>query len=295
MKNLLNRTKGNWLIYNGGIGLMLFLLFSVFVNFDEFSDSSRMNINLPFFWFLFFGVLIAPITEELFFRGLFIKHKIKKIVAIIFPIIVFFYANANFDIIYLIILITFSIIISILALKNNNEFNINLYFLIYAHAIIFSIIHYKQSDFSKFATILPMIVQFSIALILAWVTINFGIIKSIAFHISYNFILFIILFLGYQTVETKTHKINNDKYSIYWQKNKILNNENGIVKRDKKELKIKNLTISNATQYLQNNDKLKEKLVIKDNFQKYTITIISKSDSLTNNEIVNCLNDLQKN
>lgn len=218
---LLKKTKKNWILILGLIFLSLFLVGLSAYGLSP--DNTRNDVgNLSFSLFIFLSVIIAPIMEEVVFRIYFLNKKIglAKFFSIVFPLIILFYIGANYDMVGTIGITFFCIIFVAIYLfyqhsKNKNLFNI----LVILSTLIFGICHYSIEDFNSFDNIYVIFSQMSLSLFLIWITFNFGLIKSILFHVLFNFVIVSIAFLGLQVfidVEQKVYS-NNDVEMTYSQ------------------------------------------------------------------------------
>jgi membrane protease YdiL (CAAX protease family) len=292
MKKLSIKTKENWIILLAISFYVFFIIFSFFSDEQEILNSGRSQNKIPFFLLFFTGILIAPIVEEFLFRGLFIKHKIKKIIALLFPVVLFFYMSTNFSNFSKLLFLLLGVVSSAILIAEKEKTRVGFYYLVIISSFLFSIVHYKQEDFKSLSALSMMISQFSFALASVWITLNFGLFKSIVFHFFHNLILLFIALYGYQMVDVTQKKYENESLVLVWKKNKILDEEAGLVKREKTKLIIKNTNLETASNYAQLNDSIKDKMIYVDYFQNYTLTIQSKTDHLSDSEILECLNKI---
>lgn len=98
------------------------------------------------------------------------------------------------------------------------QFNIQ-YFLV---SVLFALIHYSVSDIDSIFSVVPIFFQFSIGLILIWITINFGLRWSMLIHFFINFSIITPLIIVLQTPDKVTKQIEYNSSKLIWQKNTLI-------------------------------------------------------------------------
>lgn len=209
MKPSLSKKQANWLIYLGGVLLPLSFIFIIFSYDENHQINSREVLNTKFELFVILSIFIAPLLEEFVFRGFFSKKKLIKIFSLISTPLFILYFVEN-PISYYVL--PFYLISCIFYFFKSSKLIINLIYLL--NAFLFSIVHYKIADFSKFSTSTPFLIQFSSGLILVWIVINYSLMKAILFHFLWNFILVGLLFISIQFVESDVKKFEEGHYTI---------------------------------------------------------------------------------
>lgn len=218
--NFLAKFKDNYLLYMGAsiycCTLVLFLFISAY-NFEEVSELSRFGINRDVITHTLLALIVAPLFEELAFRGNLVKNKLLIVFSFLFLSIYVYLFGSNMSISYLFVVIY--IIVYFLWKKNNSSrVSTILYFL---NALIFALLHYSSSDFNSIYTILPMLLHFASGLIYVWVVVNFSLLYSILLHFTKNFVLTTISILSMQYVDTDVQRVENDLYVLEYQNKKI--------------------------------------------------------------------------
>ncbi len=256
-------------------------------------NSSRSSQDVPFALLLIFGAFIAPVIEEFIFRGIFAKSKVLKSIAlVVLPVSVFFYTrgNYNFMVVGLLILMALGNLLLYKNIDRTPRYLLPL--LIISNAAIFSLIHYQASDFTSMGTAVFALSQFAFALVCIWITLNYNLVKAILVHTIYNTVLFSIFFLGYQFVDDSVVHIGGEALKVDYEKVPILNTLPSQVTRDSALVEIKDMNLVDAVTYLYIPDSLKSGIKISDTYQRYNITISSKSKILSDRDIAWVINKI---
>jgi hypothetical protein len=293
MIKIITESKEKWILKTAAASLIVFLvLFALFYNKNANFSSSRVDVDLSLLTYASLAIIIMPIIEELTFRGFFTINKwLRKIIIVAFPVIFYFFIRDKYDFSIKLVMLFFALVVSFAAFVST-KLNPNRIFIVLFISIFFGITHYKTSDFTALNTSIFVLVQFTISLFLIWVTINFGIKKSMLVHAAYNSILIIPLLFVYQFVDDSIQKSQNQRVSVQWQKVKMFSSEQSNTTRGQKQLTIKNLSLKDAVKYSYINDSIKSKLLISDPFQKYSLTIKSKDKKLYDEDIIKVLNEI---
>lgn len=164
----------------------------MFINSNKVFESSRLSVlNTNIYLLLILPITIVPVYEEIAFRGIFSKKKwIRVIGTILLPIICYSYTDFSFVIISLLCLF-YLVIIILLLLKQNR---IIFVLLIVLSILLFTLGHYRLSDFKSIETAYFALNHLASALLLTWVAINWSIFKSIIVHIVLNLLSVLPLF-----------------------------------------------------------------------------------------------------
>ena len=234
---MLTKYKENYLLKGAGVGFGTFLLIEVILLNSKgyLVNPTRLDGFTNFRNFVLSAIILAPILEEIAFRGFFTKHKILKIVSLI-GLSLFVFSVSK---LYLIILIPY---LCLSVLVYSEKINIDRRILYFISALLFALVHYKVKHFSNIYAISPIISQFSFGLLFVWLTINFNIIVSIGVHFLTNLSIIILLFLPLQNPDQEEYTQVIDGYEIKWERTAVLNNPMMVSKPSKYEVKAKNVT-----------------------------------------------------
>lgn len=240
--NFFKTTRDNYLLKLGAGIFSCTLIFKYILELlpnINIEYSSRLNIfSINPILLLFLTLFLMPIVEEFTFRGMFSKYKIGKYCFyILIPF--FIWSSKNY------FLAIFYVAILIIIFKNKKLKTIKLTQMLYfINSFLFAVVHYEPSDFLVFSKMLPILFQFSIGLVLIWVTINYKLVYSIFLHISINALIILPLFYILQNPNTELHSLVKNGYEIIWQKTPIFSNKINLkIQKSRKELIIENVTI----------------------------------------------------
>ncbi len=219
--SILKRYSHNYLVSTGAAIFCCTLITYICILYffeTEVDNLSGFDAENNYYQLIFSALLIAPIIEELFFRGYFTNNVFLKITSFIgIPIYIYLTDNNYLFILYF------------LALGLHFFAKTRPYYLYFLNAMIFSLVHYTFSDFGSFITIVPMFFQFSLGLILIWVVINFNIIRSILCHFAFNLLFIAIITIPLQFPDDKICKIEHLGYHFEWTKIPVINAANTLV------------------------------------------------------------------
>lgn len=235
---LLNKYQHNYLLISAVIIYCAFIivLFAGF-SLDEISKNpSRLNSNLGFLPLIFSALILAPIFEEIAFRGFFTKNRTIQIVSIAgVPIFILLIKNYY----VLIIAIPYVLLLLISIFKENL---INKHVVFVFSAVVFALVHYKLEHFNNIITVIPILTQFALGLLLVWLVLNFNLKKAIIIHFANNFLLLVPLFISLQfpNQEVKTVQFNN--YQLTWSKIPVLSGMKTFSKPNPFEISTTNTT-----------------------------------------------------
>ncbi|WP_165764558.1 CPBP family intramembrane glutamic endopeptidase [Flavobacterium cyanobacteriorum] len=184
------------------------LLFYHYPNLVKATDKFGNLENI--YLFLVSTLLIAPIVEELVFRGIFLGKKL------FFPL---FYMGSSFFCVvtenyYLLIFPVLFLLFRGVIFKN---------FLVVSilNTTLFALVHYHVSDFTDLYSFVPVFFQFSLGLVLIWVTLNYGIKKSMVVHFILNFAFLLPLLLALQFPEKQFSLFNRNSIEFKLEKTSV--------------------------------------------------------------------------
>ncbi len=234
-------------------------------------NNDKFNGFNNFLTIAFSTLIIAPILEELIFRGIFVNEKRYKL---------FFYIGSVgfclFTSNYYLIIIPLFLFVNKFKNKNNN------YFLA---TVLFALVHYSLHDFKNIISIIPAFFQFSLGLILLWIAINYGLKKSILAHFLINLSVIFPLFLVLQFPNTDKNSIKNDIIVFEWQKTPTIGNTNFVF--TPKEITANRLSISDFINIYGDS---KENYPINDTLMYYKFNFkIQSSENLDRQAIIQTL------
>lgn len=102
-------------------------------------------------------------------------------------------------------------LIILFELKERKHFLKTSYFV---NALLFSMMHYKFSDILNISSLPGILGTVGLALILIWLVLNFGLLASILLHFITNLSLIGIAVIGYESLDQKIYKAENDSFEM---------------------------------------------------------------------------------
>jgi len=291
----MEKFKKNNILYIGVIITPIFLTLSFLQTYLGFSNSSYNNLIIQKNIFILFlaGVFIMPVLEEFSFRGWLFKTTKWRYLSYLLSIIFCVTLSYNhINIVFSVVLVF--VIIGLAELRSNLTIKAIL------SSLIFSLLHYISADVLNFATVNSFMIKFGIGLILAWVFINFGLIKSILTHSTLNLIALSFLILSIHFVDDEYQTYTSNFAQVEYQKEAYFksNKSKLYISSSRDTLEIKNMNVQDLRKMIeiQLNEEIEESwLTNKNPFQKYTFKIyffhneLNKNEKLT--EILNILDN----
>lgn len=271
----MKKYKSNWILITS-ILLFLFFCAMIMLCYHEDISNSRMTIKISFFVFSFFAVILAPIFEEIIFRGAFTTNNYLRKASIVLSVLIgliLFYSNYNIALTLFLLLI---ILLNFYLYKNKSSTFNQQYLLVVSNAFLFGFVHYKISDFGSINSSIFVLSQISIGFLLIWITKNFGIVKSMMVHSLFNFSIVFITFMSIQFVDSKIYTKENENVIIKWNQNPFLSSNKGSFENQDTKIEIKNLNIQTAIDLTNKNPNINSNIP----FAKYDITITSKNKNI---------------
>lgn len=206
--------KKNWLMSLGLFFLTLGLLALYLSQSLPISSSIQPNssfFSIPYNFLIIAALIIAPILEEITFRGVFTKNKILKWFSLIAIILLVVFSNT------IALKIVFVPYILSLFYYNSKKNNVSLNILILLNALLFSFAHLNNDYINNIEYIFaPLFIRFAMGLFLVWICINFSIIKSMIFHAIWN--LCPVVFMSYILFfpNTEINHFENNELKVTW-------------------------------------------------------------------------------
>lgn len=241
MIKTLTNYRHNWILVSAISCGVVFSLISLF--FDTKSSTSHVGVfdRLPILLVIVVGVVVAPVLEELSFRGFFSNSNRLRIIALIgflFYIVLSFYSKYSIG--FAVLALVLALVLIMLYYKYRSSV-VFILFVIF-NAIVFGLIHYSIEDFSKpgFQFVL---VQIGGALLLTWITMNKGLFFSMLFHGLWNLGALSIFVYSLQFVPKEINIIEKNSIKIVYQQVPIMDSNTVSVTNTADGLTAKNVTI----------------------------------------------------
>jgi len=254
---MFKKTLKNWLLKLGIVSFALLILLQVvFAALEiDYPPISRdmLGEDLSFGWFVILGVIVAPLFEEIAFRGFFTSKRWLRITSFVVLLV---FIGLSFSYFSLALLLLY--ILSVYLNDRSDKKRINL--LLVMNAVLFAGIHYTANDFITSLGVVAIFAQFGMGLILLWITINFGLIKAMLFHAFYNGLLIALLFMALQYPSPEKHTSESEHLTLEYQEIPYTKSTEGsFTKKDSKDtLYITNMRLNKASRLLIETSKLPE-------------------------------------
>lgn len=259
--------KENFLLKTGLLMFLFFSALSMVLEYFGFEDLSSRSISfndVNIVQLLIASVLIAPVLEELSFRGMFTSKKYLKFISY-GAMALFIIFKENYFLFPFLILLFF-----LFEYKDRKYFLKASYFV---NAFLFSVMHYQFSDLLSISSFSGILGTLGLALVFIWLVINLGIWASILLHFITNFSLMMIAIIGYENLDKKTWKVENDNFEMTIQRVSLFDQKARVIFQDG-SIDATNTTIGAINQSLCSDSKLKEIY-----FGKFNIHIKRKANT----------------
>ncbi|SFT82925.1 CAAX protease self-immunity [Chryseobacterium formosense] len=260
--------KDNYLLKYG-----IFIFFGslicniIFSYFNESEFSSRVTRFNDFTLIHFVAAFtIAPVIEELIFRGIFTRKKIFMYVTYI-GLLGYILLLQNY---YLIPILAAFIILY--ELNKRKEVSGYIYFI---NALLFGFMHYEWNDLKIPDTWIGIVMTAGMGLILIWMVLNFGLIYSILLHAFNNFIAIAIIVIGYESSGMSLKEIETKDFTMKYQRVSFFVGSGNMQTDANQFLKAENMSMSVIHGSVCFDEKLGDLY-----FGKYNISIERKKSSI---------------
>ncbi len=254
------------------IGISLFICFTLLaIILDHFkiteasSRETRFNDINNVVIMIFGAVVFAPVSEELFFRGVFTGKKYLKYISY-FGMAFFVIMEQSYFLIPLLILF-----ILLFELKTRNNFQKYSYFV---NALLFSLMHYKFYDLFSISSYPSITGTAGFALTLIWLVRNFGLWSSMLAHFLLNGTAISMAIIGYESSDRTLKTVETNDFVMTYQYVSLFENDETIEFTQNKEVRAENASMNNINKLFCTKTELKEVY-----FGKFNITIKRKQNS----------------
>lgn len=244
-----------------GLGIILKVLGLI----DETSSRGIRFNDINIYQLIIGAVIVAPLLEELTFRGIFTQKKYLKYVSYLLIFISILLQKSYFLIALVIVFVL------LCEFKPKKQFHIYTYFL---NALIFSLIHYKFLDLFNISAYPNIFGTLGLALVFIWLVINFGLWASILGHFVVNSLLIVAGIIGYENYDQSLHKVETDHHIMTYQYVSLFEKNQTISYDSRNNITATNISMAEMNRIYCPNSPLKDIY-----FGKFNITIKRKSNS----------------
>lgn len=239
-------------------------------------------------------VTIAPIFEELIFRGVFLKTKIRYVFYIIFLMVagITFY-KSDIVLIGSFILTIIAVILIFELLEKSLKKPISILKVI-IFSLAFSIFHSNEATFNNVSNGVMLLNTFGSGLFLTWIVINYGLFKAMLVHAIYNGCSFLIylLVISVSYVPSSIHCEND--VCVEWSLVSAFNNKSVVI-QDQNGINGSSVSIYNLIQKSTLNSVTEAfNITISDPYKRYDIKIYSEESKLLKDNELDILKLLHK-
>ncbi|TDK46555.1 CPBP family intramembrane glutamic endopeptidase [Algoriphagus formosus] len=261
--------KKNWLLVSGSALLSLTILYLIAFKITPPLDRSQPGSFSNFYFVAFtLPVLVAPIIEEIGFRGFLTNNKVLQALFLLLPPLIFILSGWN-TLIFLLLVMVYSLFF---IYKRYGQ-DLILDMLLIASALCFSI-HHLPSEASLTRSWLPFLsISFSLGLILSWIIINKSIWWAMLFHGAWNLLMAIIILLSLQFVSDDLHIVEGEDFKLEWRRVPFFESKVSSYSPEGDELQITNMNIQDILGIV--NPSLLDSFAISEPFMKYDIELKS--------------------
>ncbi|HSD15472.1 MAG TPA: CPBP family intramembrane glutamic endopeptidase [Flavobacterium sp.] len=272
----LENYRHNWILVLA-IGLVaVFGLMNLFL--DVKPPMGRVNQfdSIPILGLLIFGSVIAPVLEELSFRGFFSNSNKLRVLALIGFLS---YTGFVFYSKYSATFAVFNTLIFLVLITLCTKFKSNIIFALFVitNAVVFGLIHYSAEDFSN-GSYPFVLIQTVLGLFLTWITINSKLSIAMIFHGTWNLIALSITLASLQFVLEEKTVIEKDNMKITYQQVPVLGSNATTVTNESDKVIGKNVTIKTLLDLALIEPNLKDKYSSVIPMARYDFTIEFKDE-----------------
>ncbi|WP_169712702.1 CPBP family intramembrane glutamic endopeptidase [Algoriphagus faecimaris] len=262
--------KKNWLIVSGSALLSLAILYLIIFKVMPPLDRSQPGSFTNFYFVTFIlPVLVAPILEEIRFRGFLTNNKVLQALFLFLTPLGLILSGWNTFIFFLMVMV-YSLFFIYKYLGHNWILDI----LIIVSALYFST-HHLSLEASLTRSWLPFLaISFSLGLILSWLIINKSIWWAMLFHGAWNLLMAIIILLSLQFVSDDLHIVEGDGFKLEWKRVPFLESNVSSYSPEGDELQITNMNLQDILGIV--NPSLLDSFAISEPFMKYEIKLESE-------------------
>ncbi|TFV93440.1 CPBP family intramembrane metalloprotease [Algoriphagus kandeliae] len=262
--------KKNWLIVSGSILLSLTILYLITFNVMPPLDRRQPGSFTNFYLVIFtLPVLVAPILEEIRFRGFLTNNKVLQSLFLLLTPLGLIITGWNTLVFFLMVMLY---CLFFIYKRYSQDWILDL--LLIVSSLYFSI-HHLPSQANLTRSWLPFLaISFSLGLILSWIIINKSIWWAMLFHGAWNLLGGIIFLLALQFVSEELHIVDGDGYKIEWKRVPFLKSNEGSFSPEGNELQITNMNLQDILGIV--NPSLLDSFAISEPFMKYEIKLESE-------------------
>jgi membrane protease YdiL (CAAX protease family) len=240
--------------------------------------NSRSQEDIPLLVLVFAALIIAPVLEELAFRGAFVNSKVYAIVSLVLTtgFVALTYKNYY-------VMGTFVIFVVAFFVYKQKPSKALFKLVCISNALLFGFVHYKMEDFASIERGFIVLFQISVGFALIWITINFSLVRSMIAHGIYNALAMGIFIYSLQFPDTKLNRYEDENVTVEWQNVPYFESLESSYSMMEDSIIAKGSTITLLYPSLSTADSIKKKkMIIIDPYMKQNFRIILKENAVLN-------------
>jgi len=276
--------KKKWLLISGCILLSLILFSIVFFQLSPpLIDIKQSSFKSFFITFFILPVLIAPLIEEIRFRGFLSKKKILHVLFLLLTPLSLFVAGWN-----ILTFILVLIIYGLYALYKIYESSLLLDILIIVSSLFFSL-HHLPFDATLTWSWIPFLgISFSLGLIISWLILNKSIVWGFIFHGVWNLIVTLsYVFYLHIGISKERREVITDEYHLKWQRIPYFNSNTSALSLKANVLTITNMNLQNVLGLI--GPEILDSMLVDELYVNYDITFQSDNESELKKSLIKAL------
>jgi membrane protease YdiL (CAAX protease family) len=276
--------KKKWLLISGSILLSLFLFSAIFFKLSPpLTDIKQSSLKSFFITFFILPVLIAPLIEEIRFRGFLSKRKILHILFLLLTPLSLFVAGWN-----ILTFILVLIIYGLYALYKIYESSLLLDILIIVSSLFFSL-HHLPFDATLTWSWIPFLgISFSLGLIISWLILNKSIVWGFISHGVWNLIVTLLyVFYLHIGISKERREVITYEYHLEWQRIPYFNSNTSALSLKANVLTITNMNLQNVLCLI--GPEILDSMLVDELYVKYDITFQSDNESELKKNLIKAL------
>jgi membrane protease YdiL (CAAX protease family) len=242
---------------------------------SELVNNSRSQEDVPLLVLVFAALIIAPVFEELAFRGAFVNNKVYAIVSLVLTTGFIALSYENYY-----AMGAFALFVIAFFVYKQTPSKALFKLVCISNALLFGLVHYKMEDFVSIERGFIVLFQISIGFALIWITLNFNLVRSMIAHGVYNALAMGIFIYSLQFPDTKLHRYEDENITVEWQNVPYFESLESSYSMMEDSIIAEGITLKLLYPSLTTTDSIKkEKMMIIDPYMKQNFRIILKENA----------------
>jgi membrane protease YdiL (CAAX protease family) len=266
----------NWLLVVFALLFTLAIACFFILDTSELMYNSRSQEDVPLVFLLIAALIVAPISEELAFRGAFINNKVYIIISLVLTAGFVSLTYQNYYAVG-----AFAFFVAAFFVYRETKSRALFKLVCVSNALLFGLVHYKMEDFVSLERGFIVLFQVSIGFTLIWVTINFSLVRSMLAHGVYNALAMGIFIYSLQFPDNKINRYEDENIKVEWQNVPYFDHLTSTYSISEDSIIAKGVSLPLFYPSLAAADSIKkEKMMIIDPYMKQNFRIILKENAV---------------